>query len=420
MTLFIFFMKLKKILLLFTYLLLLNMGCTEKKEDGYSIEGLSYLDQTPVRIKIANGMITSVDRIKKLPDPGNELYVGPGLFDIQVNGYKGISFVDVGKELTPEGISLVTKSFWKEGITTYVPTLSTNDKQIFLKNLALLKKVKEDPALYGSIAGFHLEGPYISPEDGYRGAHPLKYVRKPDWDEFMEFYEAAGGNILEVTVAPEVEGVIDFISRCRGKNIVVGLGHHNGKTEQITQAADKGAQICTHLGNGCANHINRHVNPLWPQLADDRLMISIIADGFHLLPEEVRVFHKVKGINKTIMTSDMSPFGGLPPGRYLNAIGDTIEVTHEGAVIYPAQKVLSGSASPLSRSIGNVMKFTGCTLGDAMQMASTNPARLFGFTDRGEIKPGLRADLILFTMEDLKMNVRKTIVNGEVVYDATR
>jgi len=401
-------------------MLILNQGRSELKEHSYYIEGLSYLDQAPVKIHIADGKITSVVKLEGLSDPTRKLYIAPGLFDNQVNGYKGVSFVDMGGGLTLDGIRLITRSLWEKGVTTYLPTLTTNSKEIFIKNLTLLARAKADPAFFGSIGGLHLEGPYISSEDGYRGAHPLKYIRNPDWNEFAEFYEASGRNILQVTLAPEIAGAMAFISKCREKNIVVALGHHNGSAKQVSEAADRGAQISTHFGNGCANLINRHLNPLWPQLSDDRLMISIIGDGFHLNPDEIRVFYKIKGAAQTIITSDVSPLGGLPPGKYLSVVGDTLELTPEGAVMYPAQKVLSGSGSTLSKGVGNVMKVTGCSLSEALQMASTNPARLYGLTDRGEIKPGLRADLILFTMDDFKMDIKETIVAGEVVYQSAK
>ena len=183
-------------------------------------------------------------------------------------------------------------------------------------------------------------------------------------------------------------------------------------------AIDRGARISTHLGNGCANTINRHVNPLWPQLSDDRLMISIIGDGFHLLPEEIRVFYKVKGPEKTIITSDVTSYASMPPGEYVTHEGDTIELTHDGMLRYPAQNVLYGSASPIKKGVENVMKVTGCTLGQAIGMASTNPARLYHFTDRGEIRQGMRADIILFTLKDSRIEIIKTIVAGKVVYES--
>ncbi|HBE42398.1 MAG TPA: hypothetical protein DDW27_14570 [Bacteroidales bacterium] len=383
-----------------------------------SVEGLLYLDNSPVRIVIKDDKIFNITKIEKLQKQYHNVYIAPGLIDNQVNGYIGVSFVDTGSELSIEGIYNITNAFWKVGVTTYLPTLTTNDRNIYIKNLALLNSAKNDNLTRGSIAGFHMEGPYISSTDGYRGAHPLKYIRKSDWNEFSILYNASGGNILQVTVAPEIEGAMDFISRCIANGIRIGLGHHNAPAVQIAESADRGARIVTHLGNGLANTINRYQNPLWPQLSDDRLLISIICDGFHLLPEQIVVFYRVKGKDRIIITTDMSNFGGLSPGYYLNEIGDTIQVTHEGAVIYPAVNGLSGAAAPLIKGIGHVMKVTGCDLASAIQMASTNPARFYGLSDRGEIKPGKRADIILFTLNNFVINIIKTIVAGEIVYDS--
>ncbi len=397
-------------------LLISAFGCSDQKDYGNFVEGLSYLDKRPVRIEIEDGKIKSVVSIKRLSDPGSNIYISPGLIDNQVNGFMGVSFVDTRDELTHEGISLITTSLWEKGVTSYFPTLTTNDHQIYLKNLALLAAAKEDPVLLGSIPGFHLEGPYISPVDGFRGAHPLIHVRKPDWEEFMELYEASKENILQISLAPEVEGAMDFIRKCSDIKSVVGLAHHNGTTEEITGAIDLGARLAIHLGNGLANTINRHRNPLWAQLADDRMSIGMICDGIHLLPEQIRVFYRAKGPERIIMTSDVSALGGMPVGKYLNDIGDTLEITPEGAIIYPAQQVLAGSAQDLSTGVGHVMEVTGCSLAEAIRMASTNAARLYGLDDRGELKPGMRADIILFTMEDFNMDIKKTIVAGETVY----
>ena len=387
---------------------------------AYYLEGLFYRDHSPVRVEIRNGKIANITRIENLTDRSNPVYISPGLIDNQVNGYNGVPFVMEGEQLTPAGVRTITEGLWKTGVTTYLPTLRTNDQEVLLKSLRVLAKTKDDPALNGSIAGFHLEGPYISPVDGYRGAHALKSVRKPNWQEFTELYEASGRSVVQVTLAPEVEGALDFIVKCRENNIVVALGHHNASTSQVTEAVDRGAQTVTHLGNAIANNINRRVNPLWSQLSDDRLMISIIADGFHLLPEQIRVFYKAKGAERTIITSDVTRYAGMPPGDYLNAEGDTIRLTPDGAAIYVARNSLSGSASPISKGVGFVMKVTGCSLAEAIQMASSNPARLYGLNDRGELKPGMRADLILFTMENFEMKIKKTIVSGKVVYQAKK
>jgi N-acetylglucosamine-6-phosphate deacetylase len=382
------------------------------------IEGLLYLDKKPVSVEIKNGIIVSVQPIDRLTDSNHPVYIAPGLIDNQVNGFAGISFCFAGGQLTKEGIKKATEELWKKGVTTYLATLTTNSHEVLLRNLSLLSKSKNEANLHGSIAGYHLEGPYISPVDGYRGAHPRKYVRKPDWKEFMELYEASGRKILTITIAPEVEGAMEFIRKCTNLRVTVAIGHHNASKAIIDEAIMNGVKIATHLGNGCANMINRHNNPLWPQLANDQLMASIICDGFHLRDEEVAVFYKAKGIANTIITSDVTSFASLPPGEYKNEEGETIELTKEGMLRLPSQDMLYGSASPISRGVARIIGITGCSLGEAVQMASTNPAKLYGLNDRGSLTPGKRADLILFEVGDSDLVIKKTYVEGELVYNA--
>lgn len=384
------------------------------------IVGLLYYDHSPVSIEIRDGKIYQVTRLEKLPEGVPEVFIAPGFFDNQVNGFAGVTFALGGGELTVEGVKIATKELWKYGVTTYMPTTTTNSHELLLKNLAILEKARNDTSLYGSIAGFHMEGPFINPEDGYRGAHPKQYVRLPDWDEFMQFDKAANHHILQVTVAPEMEGALDFITNCSRNDIIVALGHHNAPAETVTAAIDRGAKIATHLGNGAANMVNRHKNPFWSQLADDRFSISIICDGFHLPPEVVKAFYKAKGVDKTILTSDVTSYGSLPKGKYLSDEGDSIEITPEGKLWNINQGGLYGSASPLVNGLGNIMKFTGCSLTDAVQMASTNPAKLYGQNDRGILEPGKRADIVMFTCDDFVVKIQKTWVTGKLVYDAKR
>ena len=160
--------------------------------------------------------------------------------------------------------------------------------------------------------------------------------------------------------------------------------------------------------------INRHHNPLWPQLSHDGLSITIICDGAHLTREEVRTFYKVKGNEGTILVSDALHFAGLPLGEY-EEDGFTYLLTEE-VVKFPDENVLAGAVQPVRKGITRIMDYTGCSMEEAVRMASTNPARLMGLDHIGEIKEGLRADLIQYTMEDGEMVIQKTLLAGEVVY----
>ncbi len=379
--------------------------------DTLVLEGHLYLDGSPVVIRIADSRLAVIEQ-KETEDGVPDVFIAPGLIDIQINGYMGVDFS--GEELTLSDIRKATHELWKEGITTFMPTLITNEHNALKKNFTILSKVLDDPEIGRSIPGFHLEGPYISPVQGFRGAHLEKYIRKPDWEEFKIYQNASGNRIKLITVAPEMEGAIPFIRKCVNSGVVVSLGHHNGSAEIIRQAVDAGATMSTHLGNGCANMIDRHNNPLWPQLADDRITPTIIADGFHLNKEEVQTFFKVKGPGNLILVSDALDLAGLPPGEYIR--GERTVLLTPDVVKFPAENVLAGAASPITKCVNNIMKFTQCSLKDAIGMASTNPARMMGLNDIGEISQGKRADLIVFTIVDGKIVIEKTIVAGKIVY----
>ncbi|HKI44149.1 MAG TPA: N-acetylglucosamine-6-phosphate deacetylase [Balneolales bacterium] len=378
--------------------------------------GKSLVGDDILKVNFSNGIITQITREPKPKDEDADIpYIAPGLIDNQVNGYKGIDFTEPG--LSVEQVRQATTELWEEGITTYLPTLITSRPSDLIQNLKVLARAMQDPPIKGSIAGIHLEGPYISPEDGYRGVHSKKWTKLPNWDEFTDYRKAALNNIRQVTLAPELDGAIDFIRKARSEGIVVALGHHNAPASTISKAIDAGATISTHLGNGCANTIHRHYNPLWPQLADDRLKASIIADGFHLTIPEMQVFYKAKGEKNLILVSDITKIGGLQPGKYL---WHDMEVVLEesGLLKYPAQNVLAGSSMTLRRGIENMLRHTECSLSDAITMSTCNPAQLNGFEDRGSLETGKRADIILFDYDGRDLLIRKSIVSGDVVYDA--
>jgi N-acetylglucosamine-6-phosphate deacetylase len=383
------------------------------KEDSNSIEGIFYLDEEPVIISSNGGVISKIEHVAK-GKSGSKTFVAPGLIDLQINGYMGVDFS--GPDLTLEGMRKATKALWKAGVTTYYPTIITSEFSRMKENFAVLAKAMDDPEIGKSIQGFHLEGPYISPVKGFRGAHLEKYIKNPDWKEFQELQKAANNGIKLITLAPELEGAIPFIRKCVQSGVIVSLGHHNGNAKQIKLAIDAGAKMATHLGNGCANEINRHHNPLWPQLSDDRITPSIIADGFHLTKEEVRSFYKIKGASKTILVSDALDLAGLPPGEYTR--GERTLLLTPNVVKLPKENVLAGAASPISLCVGVVMDFTQCSLGEAIQMASTNPAEMMSLQNIGKIEQGKRADFVLFSLEDKEMKIEKTYVAGELVYSA--
>ena len=376
----------------------------------FSIEGLHYITGKPVSLYVIGGMIAEIKNIATLPRGSEDLFIAPGLIDNQINGYANIDFS--GDGLSVEGIIFATQAILKDGVTTFMPTLITNSRENLIRNFQILDDACcRDELVASCIPGFHLEGPFISPEDGFRGCHPAQHIRKPSWKEFEEYRKASGNRIIQVTIAPEVEGAQEFIRNCASEGIIVAIGHSNANSTEIGMAVENGARLSTHLGNGCANMIHRHNNPLWPQLANEKLIPSIIADGNHLLPEEVRVFHKVKGTNNIILTSDVMYLVGMAPGMY-SFSGMKVILMENGMLLNAEQNVLAGASFPLKKGIENIMDFTGVPFHDAIKMASENVARVYNLKNRGTLEVGKRADIILLEMKDSRLKIMQTYKGG--------
>lgn len=377
------------------------------------ISGIHYKTGIPVTIETGDGIIQKITEIKSKPVDEPVLFVSPGLIDNQTNGYAGIDFSH--ETFTPEGMRKAVMALWKDGTTSFLPTLITGSNSDLLRNFKILGGLREDPELLGSIPGFHLEGPYLSKEPGFYGCHPVEHLRNPSIEEFLQYQEAAQQKIIQVTLSPELEGAMDFIHWCRNNGVSVSIGHTNATTAVINIAVESGARLSTHLGNGCANMINRHKNPIWPQLANDLLTPSIIADGHHLLPEEVKVIFKVKGPDNMILTSDVNHLIGMTPGRYFY-MGSEVILTEDGLVKNPRLNCLAGASFPLRKGVETMMNYTGCSLGNAIKMASENVAKVYGLKDRGTLDPGKRADFILFEKMGNQIIIRQTWVKGVRVY----
>jgi N-acetylglucosamine-6-phosphate deacetylase len=375
------------------------------------IKAIHYETGRPVKIEIRNEIITGISEIRESLQIA-DLYIAPGLIDNQINGYKGVDFSDAG--LTTDKMRLAVEAIRHDGVTSFLPTIITGSHENLLRTFRNLTEALKDDEVRTSVTGFHLEGPYISPEEGFYGCHPSAFIRKPSWDEFAKYQEVAEGNIKQVTVSPEVYGCLEFIRMCTEHDIIVALGHTNASADQIKRAVDNGARLSTHLGNGCANMIDRHMNPLWPQLANDLLTPSVIADGHHLLPEEIQVFYKVKGPHNMIITSDVTHLIGMAPGKYI-FLGSEIVLTDDGLIKNPALNCLAGASMPLKKGVGNIIKYTGCTLGEAVNMASVNVAAIYNLSDRGSLATGKRADLIVFTKNENDIILKQVWVKGREV-----
>jgi N-acetylglucosamine-6-phosphate deacetylase len=272
------------------------------------------------------------------------------------------------------------------------------------------------------VAGCHLEGPFISKEDGPRGAHPLQHVRPADWDEFQKLQDAAGGLIRLVTLAAEAEGAVEFIRRAVDAGITIAIGHTAANSDQITAAVDAGARLSTHLGNGAHGQIRRHPNYIWDQLGEPRLMASIITDGHHLPPAVIRTMIAAKGVRNIVITCDASGLAGLPPGEYEMPDKASVEILDNGAIVLAGQRqLLAGSGSETDACVAHAIDAAGVSIGEAFDMAGKTPCRLLGL-EQVRLRRGSRADLVVFRCEKgesgTQLDWQTTIAAGQVRHGA--
>jgi N-acetylglucosamine-6-phosphate deacetylase len=343
---------------------------------------------------------------------GADFYLCPGFFDPQVNGFAGVDFNS--PRLTPEGLHQAARSLASTGVTHFLPTLITSSQGRMVRQLKMITRIlRNDSLLRKMCLGIHLEGPYISPEDGPRGVHPREFIRLPRWEELEKSQEACEGQIKCVTLAPELEGAIPFIKKAVAKGIIIGIGHTNAPEEVIEEAVQAGARLSCHLGNAIPKPSPRQQNPILKQLALNPLMASIIVDGIHLPQGVVKSYVRAKGIDRIVLATDCMAGTEVPPGRY--TLGDLrVEVGHDRTARLMGTSRLAGSTLTMDRAITNVIRFAEVDLTSAIKMAAKNAQKLFPEV-RGEIISGASADLVLFEYLE-EVAVRSTWIGGEKIF----
>jgi N-acetylglucosamine-6-phosphate deacetylase len=285
------------------------------------------------------------------------------------------------------------------GVTRWCPTVVTQDPRIVERNLEILGGIIEANTA-PNIHGIHLEGHYISSEPGYRGVHMERYIRDPDVSEMQGWYRAARGKICLFSLAPERTGAIPFIGALKTMGVKVGLVHHRADYQTIRSAAAAGADLCSHLLNGCAKMVHRQHNVIWAQLSLDDLWASFIADGYHIPPYTLRALIRAKGITRSILISDLAHLSGLPEGEY-RKYGNTVVLKDEGLWVKgEGTDLLSGAVKTLDKDCAYLASRAGFSLEDALIMASLNPARYFGIDDRCALYAGWSGKLVGFTWRD--------------------
>jgi N-acetylglucosamine-6-phosphate deacetylase len=310
-------------------------------------------------------------------------------------------------------IHSLTKKMIATGVTTYLPTIiTTSEEKITAALRAVAEARRRSKLVADAVPYVHVEGPNISPVDGYRRAHAREHIRPPSLAEFARWQQASGGLVGMVTLSPHWQGAEDYISTLSRDGVYVAIGHTDATPEQIRRAVDAGATLSTHFGNGSAAMIPRHANSLWPQLADDRLTATLIADGHHLPGDMLKTILRAKGTARCILISDAVAIAGLPPGRYRTPAGGNVELHESGRLSLADTEYLAGAALPLKDGILHAVSCGGISLAEGLGMATANPGRFAGGI--GILRPGAAADLIRFTVDGElnKLNIERIWLKG--------
>ena len=337
-----------------------------------TFKALDYRTNKPISVDVENGKIKAISKLQETLD--TNYFIAPGLVDLQINGFKGIDFNSL--DLKINDVHEICNILLEKGITSFFPTVITNSSEaIELLLTTISTACNNSTKTNACIGGIHLEGPFISFQDGPRGAHSKEFVQAPNWNLFEKWQKAANGKIKIITLSPEWENSTEFIKKCIKSGVVVSIGHTAATTEQIQNAINAGATMSTHLGNGCHAMLPRHKNYIFEQLASEKLWSTLIADGFHLPDSLLKIFLKTKP-NKSILVSDATSFAGLPHG--------------------------------IKKQITS-LQYT-------WNMASIKPTEALFGTSNNFLEVGYKADFVLFEKNMNKIQIKQTIKDGEIVF----
>jgi N-acetylglucosamine-6-phosphate deacetylase len=304
-----------------------------------------------------------------------------GLVDLQVNGFAGVDFNT--PRLEPGSFDKALAVMFATGVTTCLPTIITASVDALSSRFAALDRAVTRSRLGPlMVPGYHLEGPFLNPADGYAGCHPPQVMIAPDAELVFGLEAGLSRPILLITIAPELPGSEEFIQAMCAAGKIVAIGHSAADAATVNRAVRAGARLSTHLGNGIPQTLPKLDNTIFAQLAHDGLHASFIADGIHLPQPALRAMIRAKSHERSILISDAVSAAAAAPGTYSFA-GMTVEHGRDGSVRSPGGRTLAGSALTMDQAVRKIVEWQIASPDEALAMASDHPFDL--------LKPALQA-----------------------------
>ena len=350
-----------------------------------------------------NGLIKEIGRkeYKGEAYDGKGKIAMPGFIDIHIHGSAAIDFMDAKEE----DYKTIAESLYQEGVTTFMATTLTSDKESLARVCATVKNVKDS---IPSLGGIHFEGPYISVK--YKGAQNEAFIRDPDIKEFDELQKISGNNVRYISMAPEKPGALEFIKHLPIHGVTVSSGHTDATFDDVRIAIEVGLTNTTHTHNAMSPHHHRNPGVVSAAFYFDELYTECICDKIHVCPDTLKTFYKIVGADRFIVITDALKIKNSDVDKF-ELFGLPCE--RKNGAAYLLTGPLAGSPLKMDQGLRNVKEITNAPLTDLAKITSRNAARSMHFNDRGLIKEGYLADVVLL---DESLNVKETYKLGKRVF----
>ncbi|TYS67801.1 N-acetylglucosamine-6-phosphate deacetylase [Sutcliffiella horikoshii] len=388
--------------------------------NSYALLSVNLIKENTIQqngfIKVKEGKIFEIGAMDQYQNTENfqeirlssDLFASPGFIDIHIHGLNGSDTMDASEE----SLKTMCATLPKEGTTSFLATTITQERsdiEAALRTVNNYLKKDKNQLIGSELLGIHLEGPFISPKRA--GAQPLEHIVKPDIQLFESWQTESGNHIKVVTMAPEQPNGIEFVHHLTENKIITSIGHSDAVYHEMLDAMEAGAEHVTHFYNGMRGSHHREPGVVGAGLAHEELLIEMIADGIHVHPAVVKATYLAKGPDRILLITDSMRAKWLEDGEY-ELGGQKVAVANNTALL--ENGTLAGSVLKMNEGLRNMKKFSGCTLEEAVRMASTNPAKRLNVWERkGSIEVGKDADIVIMNQN---FEVKMTFCNGQLVY----